>query len=177
MSGSHYFSKIKLIFSVRCRRHPEHADVDSSPRSRWHCNPKDLFGNTGFPGDLVHLTHQMGFRVEHEIRVIRKVVKHFYGPCLICDSQTKYRNRSQGFKIAWLRRQFEPDARKRSIRAVRLGIAPKDRSLASLEALLCESCRVELPKIRRDAVHERDAELRRRAHLRDLYYRRTEADR
>jgi len=119
----------------------------------------------------------MDFRVDHEIRVIRKVVKHIYGPCLICGNQTKYQNRIQPLKIAWLRKQFEPDVRQRSSRAVRLGIAPKDRSLASLEALLCESFQIELPKIRQDAGNEREAELRRRAHLRDLYHRRTEADR
>jgi hypothetical protein len=32
----------------------------------------------------------MDFRVEHEIRVIRKVVKHVHGPCLMCEQELEY---------------------------------------------------------------------------------------
>jgi predicted HD phosphohydrolase len=78
----------------------------------------------------------MGFREVLEIRVIRKVVKHVYGPCLMCDRETEYCDRIPRLGKVWLAKQFEPDARRRNVRAVRIGVAPKARSLAPLEALI-----------------------------------------
>jgi len=83
----------------------------------------------------------MDFRVEDEIRVIQKVVKHVHGPCLMCNRETEYGNRIPRLGMVWLRKQFEPDARLRNMRAVRIGVAPKTRSLAVLEALICKACR------------------------------------
>jgi hypothetical protein len=51
-----------------------------------------------------------------------------------------------------------------------MGLAPKARSLASLEGLLCASCRAELPKFRSESLAERDIELRRRAYLSNRYH-------
>jgi len=118
----------------------------------------------------------MDFRVEHEIRVIRKVVKHVHGPCLMCDREIEYGNRIPRLGNVWLPKQFEPDARRRNVRAVRIGVAPKGRSLAVLEALICEVCQAGLPKVRQDASAERDAELRWRAQLSYRYHARQEME-
>ena len=83
----------------------------------------------------------MDFRVEEEIRVIRNVVKRVHGPCLMCDRETEYGNRIPRLGMEWLLKQFEASARRRNVRAVRIGVAPKDRSRAVLEALICEVCR------------------------------------
>jgi hypothetical protein len=112
----------------------------------------------------------MDFRVEHEIRVIRKVVKHVHGPCLMCEREIEYGGRVPGLGMTWLRKQFEPELRRRNVRAVRIGVAPKARSLALLEELLCETCQASLPRVRLDASRERDAELRRRAQLSRRYH-------
>lgn len=61
----------------------------------------------------------MDFRVEEEIRVIQQVVKHFFGPCLMCDRETGYGNIIPRLGVDWLRKQFEPDARERNLKAVR----------------------------------------------------------
>ena len=103
----------------------------------------------------------MDFRVEDEI--IQKVVKHVYGPCLMCDRETEYGKRIPPLGMVWLRKQFEPDTRQRYVRAVRIGVAPKSRSLALLEALLCADCSAGLLKVRWSATGEREAELRQRA--------------
>ena len=105
----------------------------------------------------------MHFRVEDEI--IQKVVKHVYGPGLLCDRETKDGKRIPRLGMVWLRKQFEPDTRQRYVRAVRIGVPNKGRSLALLEALLCAECSTGLLKVRWDASSERDAELRRRAEL------------
>ena len=105
----------------------------------------------------------MDFRVEEEIKVIRKVIKHVYGPCLMCDRETKYGNRIPRLGIEWLRKEFEPTARKRNFKAVQIGVAPKARSLAMLEELVCDSCRAGLLKVRWAASDERGAVLQRRA--------------
>jgi hypothetical protein len=76
-----------------------------------------------------------------------------------------------------LRKQFDPDVRRRNLRAVRIGVAPKARSLALLEELLCETCEASLPSVRLDASRERDAELRRRAQLSHRYHAKTEVER
>ncbi|MCL4393968.1 MAG: hypothetical protein M1482_04030 [Chloroflexi bacterium] len=119
----------------------------------------------------------MDFRVEHEIRVIRKVVKHVHGPCLICDGDTEYGERVPRLGMGWLRKQFEPDSRRRNTRAVRIGVAPKNKSLPLLEALLCETCQAGLPTLRQDASGEREAELQRRAQLSQRYHIEVEAER
>jgi hypothetical protein len=119
----------------------------------------------------------MDFRVEHEIRVIRKVVNHVHGPCLVCDCEAEYGDRIPRLGMVWLRKQFEPDARRRNVRAVRIGVAPKGKSLALLEALICEVCQAGLPKVRKDASAERDAELWRRAQLSYRYHAEMEAER
>lgn len=61
----------------------------------------------------------MDFRVEEEIRVIQQVVKHFFGPCLMCDRETEYGNIIPRLGVDWLWKQFEPDARERNLKAVR----------------------------------------------------------
>jgi hypothetical protein len=119
----------------------------------------------------------MDFRVEHEIRVIRKVVKHVHGPCLMCDCEMEYGERVPRLGMAWLRKQFDPDARRRNVKAVRIGVAPKAKSLAALEALLCDGCRAGLPKLRQDTSAERETELRRRADLSYRYHSEMEAER
>ena len=119
----------------------------------------------------------MDFRVEHEIKVIRKVVKHVHGPCLLCDREIEYTERVPRLGMVWLRKQFNPDARRRNIKAVRIGVAPKTKSLASLEALLCDRCHAGLPKLRQDATAERETELYRRAHLSYRYHAEMEAER
>jgi|ERR1039457_3525664 hypothetical protein len=112
----------------------------------------------------------MEFRVEEEIRVIQQVVKHVHGPCLMCDRETEYGNRIPRLGMEWLGKQFEPDARVRNVRAVRIGVAPKAKSLAMLEALLCEVCHAGLLKVRWAAAAERDSVLQRRAELSNRYH-------
>jgi hypothetical protein len=119
----------------------------------------------------------MDFRVEHEIKVIRKVVKHVHGPCLTCDRDTEYGERVPRLGMVWLRKQFDPAARQRNVKAVRIGVAPKARSLAALEALLCDGCQAGLPKLRQDASTARETELRRRADLSCRYHAEMEAER
>ena len=119
----------------------------------------------------------MNFRVEHEIKVIRKVVKHVHGPCLMCDCETEYGERVPRLGMVWLRKQFDPDARRRNMKAIRIGVAPKARSLAPLEALLCDGCQAGLPKLRQDATAERETELGRRAQLSYRYHAEMEAER
>ncbi len=119
----------------------------------------------------------MDFRVEHEIKVIRKVVKHVHGPCLICDREIEYENRVTKLGMQWLRKQFEPDARSRIVKAVRLGISPKARSMALLESLLCDTCQGRLPVIRQDTAAEREKELRKRAEMSARYHAAVEPDR
>ena|SRR5437867_1879713 len=119
----------------------------------------------------------MDFRAEYEIRVIRKGVKHMSGPCLMCDREIHYSNQISYLGIGWLRKQFTPLARKRAIRALRIDVPPKNRSLRTLEALICPVCMARLPKLRQDASAERDAELRRRAQLSALYHAKMEAER
>jgi len=105
----------------------------------------------------------MDFLVEEEIEVIRRVIKHVDGPCLICDRETKYLKQIPWLGIEWLRRHFEPTARQRNVNAVRIGVAPYGRSMAVLEALLCDVCGAELIKVRWAASEERGAVLQRRA--------------
>ena len=112
----------------------------------------------------------MDFRVEEELRVIQRVVKHFFGPCLMCDRETEYGNRIPRLGMDWLRKQFEPDARVRNLKAVRIGVAPKTRSLAVLEALICKDCHTGLLKVRWAAAAERDAVLQRRAQRSNRYH-------
>lgn len=120
---------------------------------------------------------EMAFFVVPEIRVIRKVVKHVHGSCLMCDRETEYGERIPRLGMNWLRKQFEPDARRRNVRAIRIGLAPKAKSLAPLEALLCDVCQAGLPKLRQLASAERDAEQQRRAQLSDRYHAKMEAER
>lgn len=110
---------------------------------------------------------KMDFRVEEEIRVIQQVVKHFFGPCLMCDRETEYGNKIPRLGMNWLRKQFEPVARLRNVKAVRIGVAPKARSLAVLEALICKDCQAGLLKVRWAAASERDVALQRRVQLRN----------
>ena len=119
----------------------------------------------------------MDFRVEHEIKVIRKVIKHVHGPCLICDREIEYENRVTKLGMQWLRKQFEPDVRNRNVRAVRLGIPPKARSMALLESLLCGVCQAGLSEIRQGTAAERQKELQRRAELSARYHAAVEAER
>jgi len=118
----------------------------------------------------------MDFRVVHEIRVIRKVVKHVHGPCLMCQREIEYGSRIPQLGMTWLRKQFEPDVYRRNVKAVRIGVAPKARSLPLLEELLCETCEASLPRVRLDASSERDAELRRRAQLSLRYHAKSEVE-
>jgi hypothetical protein len=117
----------------------------------------------------------MEFRVEHEIKVVRTVVKHVHGPCLMCGRETEYGKRIPPLGMAWLRKQFEPDTHRRDVRAVRIGIPPKGRSLQILEALLCADCLARLPNVRRKSSNERDAELQRRAALSHYYHTKDES--
>jgi hypothetical protein len=119
----------------------------------------------------------MDFRVEHEIKVIRKVVKHVHGPCLFCDCEIEYENRVTKLGMQWLQKQFEPDARSRNVKALRLGIPPKARSMALLESLLCDTCQGRLPVIRQETAAEREQELRKRAEMSARYHAAVEADR
>jgi hypothetical protein len=119
----------------------------------------------------------MDFRVEHEIKVIRKVVKHVHGPCLICDREIEYENRVTKLGMQWLQKQFEPDARSRNVKAVRLGVPPKARSMALLESLLCAVCQARLPVMRQETAAEREKELRRRAEMSARYDAAVEAER
>ena len=119
----------------------------------------------------------MDFRVEHEIQVIRKVIKHVHGPCLLCDREIEYEGRVTKLGMQWLRRQFEPDARSRNVKAVRLGIPPKARSMGLLESLLCSVCQAGLPVIRQGTAVERRKELQRRAELSARYHAAVEAQR
>ena len=73
----------------------------------------------------------MDFRVEHEIKVVRTVLKRVHGPCLMCTRETEYGKRIPPLRLAWLRRQFEPDTLRRDVRAVRIGVAPKAGALPS----------------------------------------------
>jgi hypothetical protein len=91
----------------------------------------------------------MDFRVEHEIKVIRKVVKHVHGPCLFCNREIEYEK----------------------------GIPPKARSMALLESLLCGRCQATLPVIRQETAAEREKVLRRRAELSARYRAAVEAER
>lgn len=111
----------------------------------------------------------MDFRVEHEIKVVRTVLKRVHGPCLMCTRETEYGKRIPRLGMLWLRKQVEPDTHRRVVRAVRIGVAPKGRGLAILEALLCADCLTGLPEVRRNSSSERDAELQRRAAL-SLHY-------
>jgi hypothetical protein len=117
------------------------------------------------------------FRVEHEIKVIRKVVKHVRGPCLFCDREIEYENRVTKLGMQWLQKQFESDARSRNVKALRLGIPPKARSMALLESLLCDTCQGRLPVIRQETAAEREKELRKRAEMSARYHAAVEADR
>lgn len=119
----------------------------------------------------------MDFRVEHEIKVIRKVVKHVHGPCLFCDREIEYENRVTKLGMQWLQKQFEPDPRTRNVKALRLGIPPKGRSMALLESLLCCMCQATLPGLRQETATERQKELRRRAEMSARYHAAVEAER
>jgi hypothetical protein len=112
----------------------------------------------------------MGFHIEEETIMIPKKIKHAYGPCLICGSETEYGKRIGQLGLVWLEKQFEPKAWLRNKEAVLIGVAPKDRSLRLLEELICEVCRAGLSKVRWAAHAERDAKLRRRAQARDRYH-------
>lgn len=79
--------------------------------------------------------------------------------------------------MAWLRKQFEPEMRRRNVRAVRIGVAPKARSLPLLEALLCGTCQAKLASLRQEASGEREKELRRRAEMSARYHAEMEAER
>jgi hypothetical protein len=70
---------------------------------------------------------KLDFRVEHEIKVVRTVLKRVHGPCLICTRVTEYGKRIPPLDMVWLRKQFEPDTLRRDVRAVRIGVAPKGR--------------------------------------------------
>lgn len=119
----------------------------------------------------------MDFRVEHEIKVIRKVGTHVHGPCLFCDREIEYENRVTKLGIQWLQKQFESDARSRNVKALRLGIPPKARSMALLESLLCDTCQGRLPVIRQETAAEREKELRKRAEMSARYHAAAEAER
>ena len=119
----------------------------------------------------------MDFRVEHEIKVIRKVVKHMHGPCLICDREIQYENRVAKLGMQWLQKEFEPDARSRNVKAARLGISPKTRSMALLESHLCDTCEGRLPVIRQETAAGREKELRKRAEMSARYHAAAEAER
>jgi len=119
----------------------------------------------------------MDFRVEHEIKVIRKVVKHVHGPCLFCDREIEYENQVTKLGMQWLQKQFESDARSRNAKALRLGIPPKARSMALLESLLCDTCQGRLPVIRQETAAEREKELRKRAEMSARYHAAVEAER
>ena len=119
----------------------------------------------------------MDFRVEHEIKVIRKVVKHVHGPCLFCGREIEYENHVTKLGMQWLQKQFEPDARSRNVKALRLGIPPKARSMALLESLLCGICQATLPGIRQETAAERQKELRRRAEMSARYHAAAEGER
>jgi hypothetical protein len=114
----------------------------------------------------------MDFREEYEMRLTRKVLKHVHGPCMLCERKIEYGDRISRLGKVWAEKQFEPDVRRRNVRAVRIGVAPKARSLALLEELLCEICKAELPKLRLDASAERDTELRSRAESSRRYHAR-----
>ena len=105
----------------------------------------------------------MDFRIDEEIIIIRKVIKHAHGPCLMCDRETEYGQRVSQLGMVWLQKQFEPAARTRNATAVRIGVAPHTKSLAPLEALLCETCRAGLLSLRWAASDERTLALQRRA--------------
>ena len=81
----------------------------------------------------------------------------------MCTRETEYGKRIPPLGMVWVRKQFEADTLRRDVRAVRIGVAPKGRSLALLEALLCAECLAELPEVRQNSSSERDAELQRRA--------------
>lgn len=119
----------------------------------------------------------MDFRVEHEIKVIRKVVKHVHGLCMFCDREIEYENRVTKLGMQWLQKQFEPDARSRNVKALRLGIPPKGRSMALLESLLCAVCQARLPVMRQETAAEREKELRRRMEMSARYHAAVEAER
>ena len=105
----------------------------------------------------------MDFHIDEEIVVIRKVIQHVHGPCLMCDRETEYDKRIPRLGMTWLRKQFEPAQRKPNATAVRIGVAPHTKSLGPLEALLCETCRAGLLAMRWAASDERTTALQRRA--------------
>ena len=117
------------------------------------------------------------FRVEHEIKVIREIVKHVRGPCLICDREIEYENRVTKLGMPWLQKQFEPDARSRNVKALQLGIPPKARSMALLESPLCDVCQALLPVIRQQTASAHERELRRRAEMSARCHAAVEAER
>jgi hypothetical protein len=49
----------------------------------------------------------MDFRVVHEIRVIRKVVKHVHGPCLLCQREIEYGSRIPHSAVPGLNSSWE----------------------------------------------------------------------
>lgn len=117
----------------------------------------------------------MNFRVVPEIEVSRKVVKHVYGRCLLCDRETEYGAWAGQLGIVWLRKQFDPKEHGRNQTAVRIGVARKDKSLGPLESLLCPNCQAGLPKLREEHSAEREAALRMRALRSERYDARMKA--
>lgn len=111
----------------------------------------------------------MEFREELEMQVIRKIVTHAYGPCLMCDGETKYGPRVARFGKAWVQKHFLPKARKRYLQSVRTAVPLKDRSVAMLEELLCATCQAGLYRMRQESAAERNALLRRRQFLRERW--------
>ena|SRR5579862_1462001 len=124
-----------------------------------------------------HEEAAMDFRVEHEIKVIRKVIKHVHGPCLFCGREIEYENRVTRLGMQWLHKQFEPDRRSRNVKALQLGIRPKARAMASLESLLCGMCQATLPRVWQQTVAEREKEMRRRAEMSLRYHSAAESRR
>ena len=61
------------------------------------------------------------------------------------------------------RLKFQPTARQRNVKAVRIGVAPKARALRCWNRFSAHVCRADLLKVRWAASDERGAVLRRRA--------------
>ncbi len=112
----------------------------------------------------------MEFRIEEETVTIVKMVRHFHGPCILCDRETRYGNRLPRLGLEWLQRQFGKTLRERNQRSIRIGVVPNDKSLTMLEQLLCAECNSGLLKLRWASTDERNAALGRKKKQSNRYH-------
>jgi hypothetical protein len=112
----------------------------------------------------------MQFRAMSEIVIVRKVVKHLWGPCLLCNQEAEYSRLVARRGEDFVRKHLAESCRPYRVKQLCTGLGGKKAGIEILEGLICEECRTKLPELRRGAAVEREDELRRRKEATRRYY-------